>query len=163
MQASVSWAPKTLPNQPAKAPTGERQCPKFQVFREIRQTTQAGANLSHTRRTGPLKTICENGRLVTPWRPEARLASRARRRPVFAKTRGRPGRSASLSLWACMRGVKGLVVVLPASGSVSWAPKGGPIASAAITFSVSWAPKTHLAYIKHLETNCPARMRERTA
>ena len=32
--------------------------------------------------------------------------------------------------------------MLPVSGSVSWVPKGGPIASAAIAFSVSWVPKT---------------------
>ena len=92
---------------------------------------------------------------MTPRRPGARLASRARRRPVFAKTQGRPGRSASLSLLACIRGVKGLVVVLPASGSVSWAPKGGPIASAAIAFSVSWAPKAHLCLHKAFGNELP--------
>lgn len=91
MQASVSWAPKTLPNQPAKAPAGERQRPKFQTFREIRQTTRAGADLSHTGRPGPLKTISRKRASCGALAPRGETGVQSAQAPHFRKNTGASG------------------------------------------------------------------------
>lgn len=83
--------PKLSRANPQKAPTGERQRPKFQTFREIRQTTQAGANLSHTGRTGPFKTILRKRAPCDALAPWGETGVQSAQAPRFRKNTGASG------------------------------------------------------------------------
>lgn len=83
--------PKLSRTNTQKSPTGERQCPKFQVFHEVRQTTQAGANLSHTRRTGPFKTILRKRAPCGALAPRGETGVQGAQAPRFRKNAGASG------------------------------------------------------------------------